>query len=226
MWARKDRENNLRASTLLLERRYGLSRHGNKANPLDEVIYILLSSQTDEKKFKQTYANLKRRYRSWKAIARKDLRVISAIIKPAGLSKLKSANVLRLLEIIEQHFGVRSLAPLKKMPDAEIERFLCSLPGIGKKSARCVMMYSLNREVFPLDTHCYRILKRLGAHDCPQPIRRWHDQIQNMIPKDIRFALHVTLISLGRDLCRAAITDCNECPLTVHCCYFLKKKKS
>ncbi|NMC96578.1 MAG: hypothetical protein GYA70_03830 [Deltaproteobacteria bacterium] len=203
-----------------------MSRHGNKANPLDEVIYILLSSQTDEKKFQQAYTDLKRRFHSWKRLSRNDIRAISAIIEPAGLSKVKSENIVTLFEMIENNFGVRSLAQLKKMPDDVVENYLCSLPGIGKKSARCVMMYSLNRQVFPLDTHCFRILKRLGAHDYPHPIRRWHDRIQEIVPKDIRYALHVTLLSLGRDLCRSLTTNCGKCPLKEICCHYEENKKS
>jgi endonuclease III len=218
LWPEESRAKYLEETNRILVSRYGLPKHGNKKDPLDEVIYIMLSSQTDESKYQSTYHNLETKYPSWNLIRPEELDHIEEILKPAGLSRVKAANLIHLLQKVEADFGTRNLTALEKMGDCEAEKYLCSLPGIGPKSARCVLMYSLNREVFPVDTHNFRVLQRLGAHNLPLPIRRWHNKLQNMIPASIRFSLHVTLILHGRDLCKASKPLCESCPLNQICC--------
>lgn len=108
-----------------------------------------------------------------------------------------------------------------KMGDAEAEAFLLSLPGVGKKVARCVLMYSLGRQVFPVDTHCWRIARRLGwvrpiqkdKHCAPRDM----DRLQSKIPLELRHSLHVNIISLGREICTPTTPRCNECPISAWC---------
>jgi len=218
LWPIVHRERYLRECNALLVSRFGLPRHGNKKNPLDELIYIVLSSQTDESKYQLAYKGLKANFLSWKKI--ESAEQIAEVLKPAGLSRVKSKHIMAMLETIEHNFGSRTLAPLNRMDEAGAERFLCSLKGVGVKSARCVMMYSFDKQVFPIDTHSFRILKRLGAHNLPLPIRKWHNEIQNLVPHDLRYSLHVTLVSLGRKICKASKPICGNCPIVKYCCTF------
>ena len=115
-------------------------------------------------------------------------------------------------DAIIERFGRLTLAPLQGLDDAAGEAFLTSLPGVGKKVARCVMMYSLGREVFPVDTHCWRIARRFGwvrptqkdGHCAPRDM----DRLQNKIPPALRFSLHVNMVSLGREHCKAGAPLC------------------
>lgn len=225
MWPERNRTKYLERINELLISRYGIPRHGNKTNPLDEVGYIILSAQTDENKYQSVYRELKKRFPKWANIKRNDESTIERILRPSGLSKLKAKYLVRILDKLDADFGKRSLASLKGMSDEEAEKYLASLLGIGPKSARCVLMYSLGRKVFPVDTHNFRVLQRLGAHNFPLPIRRWHDELQQIIPQDLRYSLHVTLVSLGREICRAAKPDCEICPLSELCCYAKENKK-
>ncbi|MCU1265723.1 MAG: DNA-cytosine methyltransferase [Acidobacteria bacterium] len=225
MWPKRKRTEYLKRSNELLISRYGIPRHGNKTNPLDEVGYIILSAQTDENKYQSVYRELKKRFPKWANIQRNDESIIEQILRPSGLSKLKAKYIVRILDKLDADFGKRSLASLKTMPDEEAEKYLASLLGIGPKSARCVLMYSLGRKVFPVDTHNFRVLKRLGAHNFPLPIRRWHDELQKIIPEDLRYSLHVTLVSLGREICRATRPACEICPLSALCCYAKANRK-
>ena len=121
--------------------------------------------------------------------------------------------------------GVRLVAlavkPLRKMSDKDAETFLLSLPGVGKKVARCVLMYSLGRQVFPVDTHCWRIARRLGwvrptqkdKHCAPRDM----DRLQSKIPPEFRYSLHVNMISLGREICTPTAPRCDECPISAWC---------
>jgi endonuclease III len=219
MWPERNRTRYLETSNQLLISRYGIPRHGNKSNPLDEVGYIILSAQTDENKYQSVYRQLKRKFPKWANIKSSDEPTIEKILRPAGLSKLKAKYLIKILDKLDADFGKRSLVSLKEMSDQEAEKYLTSLLGIGPKSARCVLMYSLGRKVFPTDTHNFRVLKRLGAHNFPLPIRRWHDELQRLIPADLRYSLHVTLVSLGREICRATNPGCEICPLRGLCCY-------
>ncbi|MEZ5304792.1 MAG: endonuclease III domain-containing protein [Verrucomicrobiales bacterium] len=104
-----------------------------------------------------------------------------------------------------RRFGKLSLADLRRLPDGEVEAFLTSLKGVGKKVARCVMMYSLDRQVFPVDTHCWRIARRLGWVRPTQKdghcSERDMDRLQERIPPARRYSLHVNMVSLGRGFC-------------------------
>ncbi len=219
VWPESERAELLEKCNAELVSRYGRPMHGNKKNPLDETFYILLSSQTDESKYQAAYLRLKKAFPSWNLVGPADEDRIEEMIRPAGLSRAKAKNIMRILEKVEADFGVRSLAALRRLDDQEAEAYLRSLPGVGPKTARCVLMYSLDREVFPVDTHNFRVLKRLGLHDFPLPIRRWHDAIQDLVPEGLRFSLHVTLVSFGRDICRAGKPLCERCPLNRLCCY-------
>jgi endonuclease III len=218
-WNDGNRKRLLRQATEILVREYGLPTHGNKSDPLDELVYIVLSSQTDETKYQAAHGALVREFPSLAAISLEDEDRIEQLIRPAGLSRVKARNLVCILTQVERDLGERSLNALYEWDDGRAEAYLCSLPGVGIKSARCVLMYSLGRRVMPIDTHNFRVLQRLGAHDLPLPVRRWHDAVQEMIPADIRHPLHVTLVAHGREVCKAAKPRCDVCPLR-HICRF------
>ena len=148
----------------LLRRRYADFDHFNRKNPLEELLFILCSVQTDEEKYRQTFAALRRRFPRFEDIGRARRRDIAKALKPGGLSPTKSRMIQGLCRTIGRRFGRVTLSPLKQMSDTECEALLTSLPGIGVKVARCVMLYSLGRKVFPVDTHfvsfCIPVLPR------------------------------------------------------------------
>jgi len=122
---------------------------------------------------------------------------------------------------LKRRFGEVTLAPLRRMADQECEALLTSLPGIGTKVARCVMMYSLGRKVFPVDTHCWRVCRRLGWVRSTSSdgvcSRGDMERLQQRIPAELRFSLHVNLISLGREFCVAKGPRCWVCPIADLC---------
>lgn len=113
------------------------------------------------------------------------------------------------------------MAPLKKMRDEECEGFLTGLPGVGKKVARCIMLYSLNRQVFPVEAHCWRITSRIGWNGSDRNIssrtNAAMDYLQNLIPPALRFSLHVNMVSHGRKICTARKPKCSECVIMTYC---------
>lgn len=189
----------------------------NKSDPLDEILYIILSGQTGEGIYQPAYAAFKAAFPSWEDVAAASVENIALAIKSAGLSTQKAAYISGIARETKASFGQATLDPLWQMKDADAENYLCSLPGVGIKSARCVLMYTLGRTVFPADIHCLRVMSRLGWID-------WHgqrneycaDAAQNGVPPRLRKMLHIRFIQHGRAVCRAR-PKCEVCVLNKTC---------
>lgn len=204
-----------------LKKRYRDFNHYNLKNPLDELLFIICSTKTGEASYRSTYRLLKETFPTHYQIAEAPAEYIARPIVSGGLSNQKAKAIRNLFDIIAEKFGEPTLKPLRKMSDEDAEAFLLSLPGVGKKVARCVLMYSLGRQVFPVDTHCWRIAKRLGWVRPTQKDKRCAprdmDHLQSKIPPELRYSLHVNLISLGREICSPTTPRCDECPISDWC---------
>lgn len=195
--------------------------HNNKKNPLDELLYIVCSVKTTSRFNEATYKSLRREFPRYKMIAEAPVEYIAAPLAPGGFQTWKAKTIKGIMDKIKNRFGKPTLAPLKHMSDEECEAFLISLPGVGKKVARCVMMYSLDRSVFPVDTNCWRICIRLGWIEPTQkdgkPSQKDMDRLQKIIPPELRYSLHVNMVSLGRDVCLPKKPKCNACSIRQYC---------
>lgn len=208
----------IQSVTSLLEEAYQSPRLGNKVNPLNELLYIQLSLRTTGPSFERTYTYFKKRFSRWEQVYLASESEVAAAMFNAGLSKQKASNLKKILQGLIDDFGKLSLSGLKNLSDEEIENYLCSLPGIGKKSARCIMMYSFDRAVFPVDSHCFRVIKRLrwvGQNE--NHTDKVADKIQDLIPKSIRYSLHVNMVAHGRSMCHPVYPKCSICPILQLC---------
>ena len=204
-----------------LKYRYRDFNHYNLKDQLDELLFIMCSTKTGEASYRDTFRALKETFPTHLQIAEAPAEYIARPIASGGLSNQKAKAMRDLLDIIVARFGEPTLKPLRAMGDEEAEEFLLSLPGVGKKTARCVLMYSLGRQVFPVDTHCWRIARRLGwirptqkdKHCAPRDM----DRLQSRIPPELRHSLHVNMISLGREVCTPTAPRCNDCPVLDWC---------
>ena len=202
-----------------LREEYKSPRHHNKANPFEELIFILLSSQTNESNYLQTYQKLKRAFPRRTDLRGASSSAIRGAIVGGGLGERKARQLIKIVKIIFGRFGALHLNTLKHWANSDAEEFLTALPGIGKKSARCIMMYSLNRAVFPVDTNVFRIMKRWNWWKLPGSIRKHEDAIQGFVPKELRYSLHVNLVAHGRSVCVPKIPKCGRCVIRIHCRY-------
>lgn len=200
-----------------LTRAYGAPDLGNVADPLDELIYIMISTMTTGPSFQRVFASLKSRFHSWSHALEAGVRPVKSALRPAGLSAMKARNIILLLRQIRDRFGKVNLTGLRRMSTSEAERFLISLPGVGVKTARCVLMYSLDRPVFPVDTHCLRIASRLGWIAAKRLSPSVADHLQSLIPPPLRHDLHVAMVAHGRAVCKAITPLCTECALRRYC---------
>jgi endonuclease III len=197
---------------------YGNDRHFNKSNPLDELIFIILSAQTEYYSYLKTYQELRHRFPTNPALLKARVSSVESAIKEGGLSKKKAAQLKGALRKIFTDTGKLSLSFLSKWDDEAIEDYLTSLPGIGVKSAHCIMMYSFNRDVFPVDTHVWRVCRRLGlTPQAPKPTPAMENDLQAKIPERFRYTLHVNMVSHGREICTTYWPKCDHCVLVDLC---------
>jgi endonuclease III len=204
-----------------LSRRYGDHSHGNKCNPLRELLFIICSLQTNEALYRSTYTKLMSTFSSFRQLAAAAEPEIAGAIAHGGLSAQKARTIKAILARLEADFGCPTLSPLQAMSDTECEGYLESLPGVGRKTARCVMMYSLGREVFPVDSNCWRICRRLGWLRSTRPDKscspRDMNRAQAGVPPNLRCSLHVNLVSHGRACCLLAAPVCTSCCIRRFC---------
>jgi endonuclease III len=191
---------------------------GNKRNPLDELVYIQLSVRTRETAYQSTYPSLRRLVGgAWEQFLRLPAHRILPVLHPGGMSRVKLARLRAQFSQLRAILGRVTLAPLRAMTTEDAEALLRSLPGVGPKVARCVLLYSLDREVFPVDSNCRRVLARLGFVPAGLNIKATHDFLQALVPERIRRSLHVNLIHHGRARCLPAVPQCPDCPLLSLC---------
>lgn len=203
---------------LRLRSTYCTASLGNKADPLDELVYIQLSIRTREGAYSSVYNSIERLTGAdWGQLLELPDAPLLESLRPGGMAELKLARLRAQIKEIGRRFGQVSLNPLREVEDAEAEAFLESLPGVGPKAARCVLLYSLGRKVFPVDSHCYRVLDRLGFVPAGIDRKQAHDFLQALVSEEHRYSLHVNLVHHGRAICIAASPRCAVCPLRDLC---------
>jgi endonuclease III len=201
-----------------LKVRYGTAPLGNKPDPLDELIYIQLSIRTREDTYTDIYEELHRAVGGeWVQLLHTPDADLLAILRRGGMAAVKLSRLRAQLERIVRTFGEATLDPILSWSDEESEEYLRSLPGVGPKTARCVLLYSMQRPVFPVDGHCRRVLGRLGFLPPETDRKKADDLLQELVPAALRHDLHVNLVHHGRVLCVPGTPRCPECPL-LHLC--------
>lgn len=201
---------------------YGTPHLGNRRNPTDEFIYIILSRKTPEKAYQKAFLNLKQ-FGSWEAIADLTESEIVSLIYGSGLEAFKAVAIKTGLLTIRIRFGRADLSLASPLNENELFNFLADLPGVGPKSARCIMLYAFGCPTFPVDTHVGRVLCRLGMFESlgvsleEMDHKRRQAILSDLVPPDQRYSLRVNLIAHGRAVCFARRPQCERCPLVSHC---------
>jgi endonuclease-3 len=205
-----------RINCLLVEH-FGIPARKKKLpNPVDTLVATILSQNTNDKNSYQAYQNLKRKYNSWDEVATIPRAEIEKVIKVAGLGKQKSAAIKSFLSSLKKNDGKRNLTHIKSMSDEEILSELTTFKGIGVKTASCVLLFSLDRNVCPVDTHVHRTLNRIGLVKTKTPDKTF-DKINRKLPEGVAHQFHTNLIKLGREICKPANPLCSICPLEREC---------
>ena len=208
----------------LLAQVYGDKRWRKHAEPIDELVATVLSQHTNDVNRDRAFRQLKRRFPNWEQVLHAPTRSIAAAIKPAGLSNQKAPRIKAMLQrIAEANEGKLSLNFLAEMPVSEAMDWLKRLPGVGPKTAACVLLFSFGKPVFPVDTHIYRISKRLGWLDEKVSEARANELLDKVVPDEIKYRLHLNMIAHGRKICKPQNPRCDECVLKHLCGYALRR---
>jgi endonuclease III len=208
----------VREITEALQTRFGSPDLGNKQDPFDELLFIVLSSKTPPDRYQQVYERLREQYPDPESLATAHWEDVAATISKAGLHNRKARAIVQIAQRTKHDFNQVTLAPLKQLSNEEGEQYLTSLPEVSQKTAKCVLMYSLGREVFPADNHCLRIAYRLGwLIEQPAFSRKIADHLEKGIPASLRKPLHIGMVQLGRYVCTPRNPACTECPILHYC---------
>lgn len=204
----------------LLEDAYGSPRHGNPEDPLDDLIFVILSNRTGPLVAQRVFSELKDAVGHWRDLSVMSQETLSNILRPAGLASKRAAQLTQIVKRLMDDFGDASLDTLAHWSDDEAERYLASLPGVSLKVAKCVLMYALGRQVLPVDVHVHRISARLGWHRHKRADQA-HETLERLVPPHLRYGFHVNCLAHGRSVCRASRPRCSECVLASHCSFAL-----
>ncbi len=216
-----------------LLKQFGIPRRENPLpDPLNLLIATILSQNTNDKNSFRAFKELKEKYPDWDKALEASREVIAETIKIAGLAKQKSNAIKILLNYLYDKYGNLSLDPIIKKGDKEILDELTIIPGIGVKTASCVLLFALDRNVCPVDTHVHRTLNRIGVVKGSAPDKTF-SAINDGLPENIAHPFHTNLIRLGREICTPSKPTCGICPLEELCEYsekdftsFEKKKEN
>jgi endonuclease-3 len=189
-------------------------------DPLDVLIGTILSQNTSDLNRDRAHAALKEEFPRWEDVLTAPLERIEATIKGAGLYRQRAKRIKEVLARIQAERGELSLDFLADLPPEEAERWLLSLPGVGKKTAYIVLLFCFGRHRFPVDTHIRRVTTRLGLIE---PGQEPHAALAELVPAGREIPLHLNLIRLGREICRPRRPRCGGCPLSDLCSWVLGK---
>jgi endonuclease-3 len=198
---------------------YGRPRNLPHRAPLDELVLTILSQNTTDRNRDVAYLRLRERFASWEQVRAAPVGEVEEAIRPGGISKVKSRRIQQILDLIEQEQGGLDLDWLEQASREKAFEFLEALPGVGRKTAACVLLFAYDRPELPVDTHVYRASSRLGLIRPRASFEQAHDVLRQLTdPADV-YELHVNLIRHGRRLCRAQRPLCPQCPLRRLCPY-------
>lgn len=212
----------------LLIATYGEPKNDPDYDPLGGLVGTILSQHTSDVNSERAYQQLVATFRSWVEVRDAPTHAVATAIRSGGLANIKALRIqdalLTLTERQQAQGGTKSLAEflydeLMKRSSEEAWSYLRSIPGVGPKTAACVLMFNLNRPIMPIDTHVLRVSHRLGLIGPKVSADLAHTLFAKVTPPEWVYPLHVNLIRHGRQICHAQRPACNACPLYGDCAY-------
>jgi len=191
--------------------------HAAALPPVDELVLTMLSQSTTDVNSWRGYRALRERFPSWDAVADAPEEEIELVIRACGLSRQKAPRIKAILRSLRDEHGAVTLDFLADLPPDEALACLMSFHGVGRKTASCVLLFSLGMPVMPVDTHILRIAKRLGLIPLDATADQAHDLLEALLPEEAYYAFHVNAIAHGRQTCTARAPACPRCPLLELC---------
>ena len=210
-------EVNIGRTISLLIDEYGGHKWRPRHDPLSVLVQTILSQNTSDVNSGRAFKSLRTAFGSWEDIAAAGVDEVAASIRVGGLGKIKAKRIKQALGEIQRKRGKLELSFLDKLPLAEAREWLKQLPGVGTKTANCVLLFSSGRPALPVDTHIFRVAKRLGLVDPEASIEQAHELLESMVPPEDVYQFHVLMIGHGRRVCQAQRPRCPQCVLRRLC---------
>ncbi len=201
----------------LLDKEYFRPRWAPRYEPVEELVYTILSQNTSDVNSERALASLKAAFPRWRDLAAADEADIAAAIRHGGLADTKAAYIRHTLSGLLDEQGDLSLSFLRDMDDAEAISYLTRFNGVGVKTASCVLLFAFGRSVMPVDTHVYRVSLRLDFIGEDTSRDEAHRLLKAITPPEDIFSFHINLVSHGRKICKAGRPLCGECVIEALC---------
>jgi len=207
----------LKVVTDALEDRYGVPTHAPYGDVVASLVGTILSQNTSDVNSGRAFRGLRERFPTWSEVAHARASSIESAIRSGGLARTKSVRIHAILREIERRTGSIDLSFLADRPTEDVLEYLMAFDGVGRKTAACVALFELGRDVVPVDTHVHRVVSRLGVVGRPRTPEVTFDRLREVAPAGRALSLHVNLIGLGREICGPRSPGCDRCPINGRC---------
>lgn len=201
----------------LLAAEYGPITWRPRYAPVSELVFTILSQHTSDVNAQRAFDALRARWGSWDAVVSANVAEVATVIRSGGLAQQKAPRIQQALREIGQLRGDYDLSFLQELPLAEAKAWLRSLPGVGPKTAAIVLCFALGMPAMPVDTHIYRVARRLGLVGPKVSTEAAHALLEAQVSPEEVFEFHVYLITHGRRVCKAPRPRCHLCVLSHRC---------
>jgi endonuclease-3 len=200
-----------------LEKAYGAKVRRRLDDPLESLIRTVLSQNTNDVNRDRAYEQMRARFPTWQDVMEAPATKLADAIRVGGIANVKSKRIQRILRRIRDRYGKLDLVFLRTRPAEEAAEILSGFDGVGLKTVKCVQVFALGQDVFPVDTHIFRLSKRMGFVEQNTTRERAHDVMGRLVPPEKMYSFHLNLIEHGRRVCKAPRALCAECPLRRPC---------
>ena len=200
-----------------LERTFGTPVLQPKSDPLEMLIRVILSQATTDVLSERTFQSLTAKFKTWENLLSAETSEVAESIKMGGLANQKAQVIKELLSNVKAENGSLNLNFLHDLPTRAAVTYLKKFRGIGPKTIACTLLFASHKNIFPLDTHIFRVLRRVGIVPPKCADERAHEILDAVVPEGKFYSLHVNLIRLGRQICRPQEPLCERCPIVEYC---------
>jgi endonuclease-3 len=214
-----------RAIHQALLKSFGSPEWGQPTTPLDELILTILSQNTNDRNRDVAYQYLRKRFPTWDQVRDAQRSDVIDAIRTAGLANQKGARIQSMLREITAERGNLDLEFLHDLPMEKAREWLLHFKGVGPKTTAIVLLFSLGKPAFPVDTHIYRVTGRMGLRPQKMDREKAHLHLEQLFQPEMYAPVHLNLIRLGREICHSRNPDCEHCPANPFCDYYLDLKK-
>jgi len=203
---------------------YGQPTWRNPLPPVEELVSTILSQNTNDPNRDRAFNSLRANFPTWEAVRDAPTSAVIRSIRSAGLANQKGPRIQKVLREITRERGSLDLEFLEGLPLEDARRWLMKFKGVGPKTAAIVLLFSMKKPAFPVDTHIYRVSGRIGLRPRKMTVERAHAHLESLIPPEAYYAMHLNLIRLGREVCHPRKPDCPNCPVRRSCNFEPKTK--